>query len=165
MIGKIIKVFFTVIYSVLSFLNLHYTLLLALIGIVLHFTGTLESNKAVLVVYTLLLVLSIVYAIIASIKKLLGFDKRIKKNKGVQIMENPTVAGETASQPIQPQQPYEVVDEQVVVNGQYENIASEKPKYYRVRQNPNYVMAVYSNRYELYVIENGSLKKIRTDYK
>ena len=82
MIGKIIKVFFTVIYSVLSFLNLHYTLLLALIGIVLHFTGTLESNKAVLVVYTLLLVLSIVYAIIASIKKLLGFDKRIKKNKG-----------------------------------------------------------------------------------
>ena len=157
-VWKIIKMFFTVVYSVLSFFSLHYTLLLALIGVVLHFTGTLEANRAVLVVYALLLVLSIVYAVVASIKKLLGLDKHIKKKKGVHIVENPTV--ENAQPPnFSPQCSQQGYEQSPV------NTVSETPKYYRVRQNPNFIMAEYSNRYELFVIENGTLKKIRTDYK
>ncbi len=144
----------------MSFFSLQYTLLLALIGVVLHFTGTLESNRAVLVVYAILLVLSFVYAIIASIKKLLGLDKRIKKKKGVQIVENPSTDTPVNQQPINAEQnPQQIYSPQTV------RPTLESPRYYKVRQNPNYVMAEYSDRYELFLIENGGLKKVRTDYK
>lgn len=39
------------------------------------------------------------------------------------------------------------------------------PKYYAVKQNRNYVMAEYEDRYELFVKCNGGLKRVRTDYK
>lgn len=39
------------------------------------------------------------------------------------------------------------------------------PKYYAVKQNRNYVMAEYEDRYELFVKYNGGLKRVRTDYK
>lgn len=42
---------------------------------------------------------------------------------------------------------------------------SEVPRYFRVKQNPSFIMAEYSNRYELFRVENGQLVKIRTDYK
>lgn len=168
LIWKIIKVFFTVIYSVLSFFNLHFTLLLGLIGIVLYFTGALSNNRAVLVVYALLLVLSVLYAVIASVKKLLGLDKKVKRSKGVQIVEKEdgerqdenTIQNQPPKQdiPMRGEQQYggnvsEIVNE------------SEVPKYFKVRQNPSYIMAEYSNRYVLYKIENGKLNEVRTDYK
>ncbi len=37
--------------------------------------------------------------------------------------------------------------------------------YFRVKQNPNYLMAEYTDRYELFVKTDGGLKKVRTDYK
>ena len=43
--------------------------------------------------------------------------------------------------------------------------AVETPTYYRVKQNSEYVMAEYKDRYELYRIIDGQMKKIRTDYK
>ena len=56
----------------------------------------------------------------------------------------------------QPQQP---------IMPQYENVVEEKPKFYRVAQNKNYLMAEYSNRVELFLITANGLQKIRTDYK
>ena len=41
----------------------------------------------------------------------------------------------------------------------------EKPKYFRVRQNSDYVMAEYSDRYELFKIVDGRLIYVRTDKK
>lgn len=161
LVWKTIKVFFTVIYSVLNFFNLHYTLLLGLIGMVLYFTGTLDKNRAVLIVYALLLVVSLVYAVIASVKKLLGLDKKVKRSKGVQIVgkvdtPQPNVAVEPTVQ--NTNSPY---TEQY----QPQPAPSEVPRYFRVRQNPSYVMAEYSNKFELYKVQNGQLVKVRTDYK
>lgn len=156
-IWKTVKVFFTVIYSILSFFNLHYTLLVGLIGVVLYFTGALDNNRAVLIVFCLILILTIVYAIVASIRKLLGLDKKVKRSKGVQIVPEKQVenTAENSTNEV----------EQNFTQQHQADIQTEKPKYYRVKQNPSYVMAEYSDRYELFKLENGTLKKVRTDYK
>ncbi len=158
-IWKTVKVFFTVIYSILSFFNLHFTLLVGLVGVVLYFTGALESNRAVMVVFALVLALTVVYAIVSSIRRLLGLDKKVKRSKGVQIVpENSEEKTDAKAQPpVQNEptmQPVTVTPMQV-----------ETPKYYRAKQNPSFIIAEYSDRYELFKVENGEMKKVRTDYK
>jgi hypothetical protein len=124
--------------------------MLLLIGLVLYVTGTFEANPTFLTLYQVLLVISAVYAIITTIKRLLGVEKKVKRSKGAQIVER-------QAQP-QPQTQQEIVP---VVQNQVE----QKPIYYRVKQNPEYVMAEYPDRYELFRITDGQMKKIRTDYK
>ena len=90
-IKKMVGVFFTVIYKIFAFFNLQITLLFSLIGLVLYITGIFEQNRVVLIVFYLLLVLSIIYAIASTIKKLLGVNvdnKSVKKSKGMQIISN-----------------------------------------------------------------------------
>ncbi len=179
-IKKIIVVFFTVIYKILALFNLQFTLLLLLVGLILFLTGAFE-NDVVLVIFYVLIVFSIVLAIIATIKKILGIGKKTKKSKGAQIIDtDETKQEETAEQTEQP-----VVAEQVVVPQQVQNVQSqvkpvqvqpvkpsvsvapavEKPVYYRVKQNPNYVMAEYTDRYELYKKTESGLVKVRVDKK
>ena len=150
-IRKIIKVFFTVIYKILAFFNLQLTLLLALIGLVLYITGIFEKNSIVLIIFYVLLVLSIVYAITGTIKRLLGIEKRVKKSKGAQIINEQVDSQESVQEEVS----------QVKV----EQVKKESPTYYTVRQNNNYIMAEYSDRYELYKKTEEGLKKVRTDYK
>jgi cell shape-determining protein MreC len=150
-IRKLIKVFSTVLYKILAFFNLQLTLLLALIGLVLYITGIFDKNSIVLIVFYVLLVLSIVYAITGTIKRLLGIEKRVKKSKGAQIINEQVENKESAEQPVN-----EVKAEQV---------RKESPTYYTVKQNNNYIMAEYSDRYELYKKTEEGLKKVRTDYK
>lgn len=162
-IWKTVKVFLTVIYSILSFFSLQYTLLVGLVGVVLYFTGVFDNNKTVLIVFALILAFTVVYAVIESIKKLLGLDKKIKRSKGVQIMPEGQDGATPPQQQYQPQ-PQPQTQQPQTYNYQ-QPIQSEVPRYFRVKQNPSYVMAEYSDRYELFKIENGALKKIRTDYK
>lgn len=42
---------------------------------------------------------------------------------------------------------------------------SVKPNFFRVSQNPKYIMAEYPDRYELYFDTGSQMKYIRTDYK
>ncbi len=156
LIWKTIKVFFTVIYGILEFLSLQYTLLIGLIGVVLYFTGALDNNRVVLVIFCLILALSLIYAVISSIKKLLGIDKKVKRSKGVQIVSNNT---ENQSQEHNEQEANIEVQNTIIPP------ANQYPKYFKVKQNPAYVMAEYQDRYELYKIENGKLVRVRIDYK
>ena len=48
---------------------------------------------------------------------------------------------------------------------QSKTFSDEKPRYYKLKQNPDYVMAEYSDRYELFLITAKGLEKVRTDYK
>ena len=152
-IKKMVGVFFTVIYKIFAFFNLQITLLFSLIGLVLYITGIFEQNRVVLIVFYLLLVLSIIYAIASTIKKLLGVNvdnKSVKKSKGMQIISN------QQSEAVEGEKPQSVEKEPVKV---------EAPTYYTVRQNNNFIMAEYSDRYELYRKTSEGLKKVRTDYK
>ena len=154
-IKTIIRAVFGVVNKILSFLNLQPTLLLILLGIVLYFTGTFDKSPAFTIVYELLIVVSVVYAVIATIKKLLGLDKKVKKSKGAQIVNS-----ENAKEENKDQQETKIEPE---IKEQSKDV--EKPIYFRVKQNSEYVMAEYKDRFELYKIIDGQLKKVRTDYK
>ena len=147
MIKALIKGVFKLIYKLISLFNLQFTLFVVLIGTLLYFTGTLSNNQTVLLVFQTTLIISVVYAILTTIKKLLGIGKKVKKSKGMQIVEPERKTKTEEEQTVSVEQPI------------------EKPRYYRVKQNPDYVMAEYSDKYELYRIGQNGLIKIRTDYK
>ncbi len=161
-IWKTVKVVFTVVYTILSFFSLQYTVLLGLVGVVLYFTGTLSASRVVLIIYLLLLVFSVVYAIISSIRKLLGLDKKVKRSKGVQIVEK---GEEQVGEQVDAEQTAKVKAEKPVQVENFNQRVSNSPKYFRVKQNPSLLMAEFDDRFELYRVEQGKLKKIRTDYK
>ena len=96
------------------------------------------------------MVLSIIYAIAGTIKRLLGIDKRVKKSKGAQIINEEKVDDKEDTQ---------------LQTEVKESVKVESPTYYTVRQNNNFIMAEYSDRYELYRKTEEGLKKVRTDYK
>lgn len=151
----IFKVIVSFIYKILDFFNLVPAFFVLLIGAVLYFTGTLSSNPTITLIFQILIILSIVYAIIATVKKLLGIDnKKVKKSKGMQIVSK------------QPQtQVDDALVERIATNRQEQIIKEEKPRYFKLKQNPDYIMAEYSDRYELLLITANGLKKVRTDYK
>ena len=151
-IKNIIKTVFTVVLKIFQFFNLQFSLLIALIGCVLYITGTFDQNPVVLLVFQLMLIASIVYAIVSAIKKLLGIDNKNKNSKGVQI--------------VKPEQQENTENEQKEQSVAVQTIEKEqKPMYFRVKNHPDYIMAEYSDRVELFKRTEAGLRKIRTDYK
>lgn len=145
---KFLKAVLGLIYKVIAYLNLQPILLVSLIGVILYFTGVYDNNQVVRICLQVTFILSALYAIGATIKNLLGFEGKIKRTKGAQIVEEQG----------KEEQPQEVENKE-------QPVAVETPKYFRVKQNPDYVMAEFSDRYELYRVADGGLQKIRTDYK
>jgi len=152
-IKSVIKAVVGVVYKIISIFNLQITFLVGLIGVVLYFTGVFDANPTYAIIFQIMLALSAVYAIIVTLKKLLGLDKKVKKSKGIQIVK----PGKKPKG--KEDKPNEQESESPKPN------VPEKPVYYKVKQNPNYVMAEYSDRYELYKIVEGQLEFIRTDLK
>ena len=111
-------------------------------------------------------------AVIITVCKLFGLGKdkedekeKKKKDKSVQIVDEDTQNSNDESVQVNQQ---EVNLEIVKKSNAQENVYSPKqtyPKYYAVKQNKNYVMAEYQDRYELYLKTPNGLSKIRTDYK
>ena len=154
MIKRIISTLFKAIYSVISIFNLQLALLVLVVGLVVYLTGAM-NNPTVKLIFDGAFILSVVFAILLTIKKLLGIGKSPKKSKGVQVVNTEQTVQQ--AQPVQP-----VVATPII---QSQTVAPEKPVYYRVKGNDNYVMAEYSDKYELFLITDGGLKKVRTDFK
>ena len=153
MIKKIISTLLKGAYSILAFFNLQLALFVCVAGLIVYLTGSMQ-NPTIKLAFELSFIFSVILAIVLTIRKLLGIGKTPKKSKGVQIVEE---------QPVQPQvatvQPIpQPVSQQVIQ-------PSDTPTYYRVKDKKDYVMAEYSDRYELFVITASGLKKVRTDYK
>ena len=68
-----------VVYGLICFLNLQPVLIVLLLWVLLHFTGLTEKYSVLILVLCVLLVLSVVYAVLTSLKQLLGLDKKPKK--------------------------------------------------------------------------------------
>lgn len=151
-IKKIIMWVLKALYKIIALLNLQLPLLVALIGVVLYLVGVFDQGGAPLAVFGICMVLSVVIAVFGLIKKLLGLGGKVKKGKGMQIVND-----NVQPQPIVYAQPTQYQAPQPEQNG--------SPKYYRVKQNPNYVMAEFPDRYELYRLSGGEMIKVRTDYK
>ncbi len=148
-IKKIIKTIFRALYAVISLLNLQFTLFVAVVGLILYLTGVLTGNDVVKVCFIVLIAISLVYALVATLSKLFGLDKREKRVRREKVKEE-------EGEDYYPSSPTE---------REYSSEGAEQPRYFRVKQNPNLIMAEYEDRYELYEVDGKNMKKIRTDYK
>ncbi len=148
MIRSLIKLLLKFIYKILSVFHLQFALAVLLIGVVLYFTGVVDKYYAIKLVLEIALVISAVYAIFATLNSLLGGKKQKNKSHSVQIVD-------------QDKQKKQEVDG----GAEEERQINQAPVYFKIKDNPEYVMAEHSDRYELFRITEKGLVKIRTDYK
>lgn len=148
---KTIHAIFSFAYKIINFFHLQFTLLVLLIGLVLYLTGLLERNLSLKIIYVVVLLFSVLSAVFLTIKKLFGVKKE-KQEKNVQIIKQET-ATKNENETLLNEQPVS------------KETNSAYPKYYNVKQNGNYLMAEYEDRYELYLKTTQGLQKVRTDYK
>lgn len=168
LIKNIIVGIFKAIYKVFSIFNLQFALLVALVGVVLYFCGVFNNGGLSLLVFCIVFIGSLLLAVFLTIKKIFGGGKPKSKKNQVQIIQQ--VEEQTPQQNVYNTTQSQVVSPNANFNN-YQQVAppiqtvAEQPVYYRVKQNSRYIMAEYSNRYELYQITPTGMKKIRTDYK
>ena len=177
-IKKIIVTVLTFVYKVLSLFNLQVTALVLLVGLVLFVTGVLERSAAALIIFCFALVLSVLGAVWFTVKRLLGLSGG-KKRKGVEIIKSkgvktddipPAAPAPERAQPAYaeeyaPRQVSETADTAQAAPAASTESIPAYPRYFAVRQNKDYIMAEYADRYELYLKDRYGLKKIRIDYK
>ncbi len=152
----------TIIYKLIKLFNLQLALLVVLIGFIVFVIAGVELNGIIFTVFVVALFLSILVAVIGTVRNLLGLNKKPEKKRRAKVsyQESPAV------QP-QPVKAVEAGYDYVPQNTQsfMNNAGYERPVYYRTKQNPDYIFAEFSDRYELYKMSAGQLIKIRTDYK
>lgn len=143
-ISKFFKTVSTFIYKILKTFRLHITLLVILTGIILFFCGVFENNATAEMIYFIVLIASILYAVVGTVRAVLFPNpKEEKKRAKVDIVKKEARGKGNA-----------LVEPTV-----------EKPVFYKVKQNNSYIMAEYKDRYELFVKTPEGLKRVRTDYK
>lgn len=152
-IKKIVTAVAKIIYKILSLFHLEFTLLCVVLGCVLEIAnGTVSKSKTSLIVFHAILAATVVYAFLRT----LGIGKRPKSEKK-ERKEKQTAPDEEQTKQIEE-----------VERSFNENVAlkiEEQPKYFRVKQNPKYVMAEYTDRYELFLDTGSGYEYVRTDYK
>lgn len=137
---KFIDRFFQAVWNVISKLNLHLALTVAAVWVVcLAFLPAERTGGSFRSVFFVLLIISLVYAVLVTAVRVIRYVKSAperRKNKAkVSVSTEEIAAG------------------------------MNEAKYYRVAQNPHYVMADYPDRYELYYNDNGNLKFVRMKMK
>ena len=168
----IISTVFHAIYAVISLLKLQFVVLVSVLWIILYFTGITVKYPIANLFLSLALIASVIYAVVSILKALLGIGGKKKKRRGAQLIKSSKRTARTESEEqvsatvVQQEENNNLVSNSVVKNQESNTEQfNEEPKYFRVKQNPDLVMAEYGDRYELYKISGGSLVKIRTDFK
>ncbi len=145
----------SVIYKIICLLNLQLALLVMLLGFIIFVIAGVEMRGVVFIIFVIALFLSTLYAVFGTVKNILGFNEKENKKRGAQIVQaQPSSIEQAPSDLGGDEQAQPMADYQV-----------ETPVYFRAKQNPDYIFAEYSDRYELFQVSNGQLIKIRTDYK
>lgn len=145
-----------IISYVIRLLHLQVIAVYVIVGVLVQLIwGTILGNSTVTTVYSIGFVLVIIFTLLSTFRGFLSGVKLpppnvkpIPKKTERERKEEPTSIEEYPNSAMQ----VEVKKE-------------EKPVYYEVKQNKNYVMAEYSNRYELYLKTESGLTLIRTDLK
>ena len=176
LIKKLFVYIFKFLYIIIKFLNLQLAVLVALIGLLLYITGKLEGG-ALATIFYILLVLSLFYAIIKTIQSILfPKSKKEKNTRKVEIVDTKETTTQTTVPPVSPVPPVPPVPPtqttvppvpptQTAVPPIAPPTDAKYPQYFVVKQNPKYIMAEFSDRYELYEKTAHGLVKVRTDPK
>ncbi len=152
-IKKIITAVAKIIYKILSLFHLELTLLCAVLGCVIEIAyGSVSKSKTSLIVFHVILAATVLYALLRT----LGVGKRKKSQKDE---EKPKKSVKETEETYENAKHTENFEEKSVP------VREEAPRYFRVKQNPKYVMAEYSDRYELFLDTDSGYEYVRTDYK
>ena len=159
-IRSFFTVLFTIAYKIVGVFRLQLFLFCVVTGALLEIAfGWISRSTTGFAVFHLALCLSVAYAVIAGIFRILHPFGNSKRRRGAaQILNTEEAPQEKALGKSVAQTEPEVREREAVRE-------PERPKYYRVRKNPAYIMAEYGDRVELYKEENGTLIYVRTDYK
>jgi len=167
----VIKTVFKAVYKILSLFNLQLLLFVLLVGLVLFLTGVMTSSQAVRIIFAVSVCFSVVYALVMTIRKLLGLNKKKNKKFGnVEVVENKTDQEketdleQTKKESVR-RDYAEPTREESSVEKYFREEEPRYPKYFNVKGRPGYVMAEYKDKYVLYYKTSSGMKKIRTDYK
>ena len=163
LISGLIKIVFEVVALLIKYLfkilkSLHLRLLftICLVGAFLEIVySRLSGNATYLIVFLTLVGFAFVRFLFLNLENHFVSSINIKK---------PIRSEEIQKEEIQKPQFQEEIPPTTNVYKAPINI-NKKPLYYRVSQNPKYVMAEYNDRYELFYESENGLKYIRTDYK
>ncbi len=165
-ITKAIGAFFKLIYNVLSLFHLQALLFVVVLGVILEVaTGKVFTGTGG-VLFGLAVTFTVIYAVIRTTAGVTNafsglFGSKNKKNPTPNSDDEDEDDGDEPERIApQRQEPKKRKDKE-----KKKAYYREKPKYYKVRQNTDYVMAEYSDRYELFKIVDGRLVYVRTDKK
>ncbi len=167
-IKGVVTLVFKVVYGIIRLFCLQLPVLVGIVGLVLFVAGAFKENSQVLTIFYAAMGGSIFISLIMLLRKIFKKSK-VDRKKNVQIMTEQGESTETTveEQPTPVQTPQQTVAQAVSQTTQptTANEREDYPKYYAVRQNRNYVMAEYEDRYILYHRTKDGLKEVRTDYK
>jgi len=107
----------------------------------------------------LLIALSIVYAVLRTASAILGIGNKKRHKKSTAEIIKPKKREKQVEEKV------ETAYQQTQEVRQEEPVKQAYPKYYRAKQNPNYVFTEYEDRYELFKMTDGKYVYVRTDYK
>ena len=150
---KAVKVIFEAVYKVLSFFNLQFTLLVGFVGLILYVTGLFHKYPQIRVWFLVAIIASVFLGIFLFIRKLFKKSKKLDEKAERGNVQTVRIESETSEPKEEIAKPTPTV------------IQNDKPIYYNVAQNPNFIMAEYPDRYELYKKTSNGLVKVRTDLK
>lgn len=187
-IGKIIDIISGLVFKLLKFFNLQLLFISALLGLILYLFGALEIPWVKTALY-ILVGFSVFYAIVVTVtapfrrkkdkdgrgnKSKRFFSGKDNGGKKAETLETVDTAGQNPAPERKSDAPRADTRPQTD-NGRQtdyrapfeikEEIAEDKPIFYTVRQNPEYVMAEYRDKVELYRKTPDGLVYIRTDEK
>ena len=151
---KAIKIIFEAVYKVLSFCNLQFALLVGFAGLILYVTGLFHKHPQIKSWFFVALIMSVFLGFFLFIRKHFKKSKKLKEKPERGNVQTVRVESEQAE-----------VTESKVETENPAVIQNAKPKYYKVAQNSNFIMAEYPDRYELYKKTPNGLVKVRTDLK
>lgn len=150
------------IFIVIDKLHLKFLAFYLLVGLIVWLAGGMPKGGWFIVAYFIGLALTVIYWLYRFFTAPLRFLKRKKKPSasGSEVQIVPQTTEDVVAQPIAQYQP--TID----VSASPEPAQPIRPRYFRVRQNPKYVMAEYPDRYELFYERTaGDWQYVRTDYK
>lgn len=178
-IKMVLKLIFKVIYKILSLFHLQFFLFVVLVGAILFLTGVLNDSEIAKIITFIVVCISLVYALVMTIRSLLGLNRKGKKKYGKVEVLDTEYSKDAENELKQQENPNREnsVSEKMPTSAGEDSESSEGiekyftdeqpklPKYFAVRGKPDYVMAEFDDRYELYLKSGNGLKRVRIDYK
>ncbi len=159
-----VEKFFNAVWIVICRLCLQPLLTVGLIWLFLAaFLPDEKMTMELIIVFVVLMGLAAGYAVAATARNVWLYLKNGASRRKDKPSEEEEALPQKRKKSSPP--PQAVEEETVIKQAELKISTATEPLYYRVAQNPKYVMAEYPDRYELYYDDGGKLKFVKVNIK